>query len=465
MATTEAIKAAHPVSFLGEIHDFFMQGETHSYEFRKEQLKKLKQTILRYEEDIYAALYSDLKKSKEESYASEVGLLLSEINVALKNLRRWMQPQAAGTDLVNLPSKSKIYRDPLGVVLIISPWNYPLQLLLIPLVSAIAGGNCIVLKPSELAPATANIIEKIIKETFHENYIKVVQGDGAKVIPQMMESFRFDHVFYTGSIPVGKMIYQQAAKNLIPVTLELGGKSPAIVEPDAKLDVAARRIVLGKFLNAGQTCIAPDYLLVHESIRDKFIDKLKNTIEQFYTTDPSGSYDYGKIINERRFDKLVSYLQEGRIITGGLHDRSKLYIAPTLVDDVPENSLLWEEEIFGPIFPVRTYKTTGEAIDYVKKSNPLALYLFTSGKKKEQQWINNVPFGGGCINNAAWHFTNHHLPFGGVGNSGIGSYHGKFGFDTFTRMKPVMKTPAWFDPLVKYPPFKGKLKLFKWVIR
>jgi aldehyde dehydrogenase (NAD+) len=282
---------------IGKLEDMrrlFYSGTTKPYSFRKEQLKKFKQAILTHEEEIYAALYTDLKKNKEETYAAELGLILAEINVALKNLHRWMEPQRAGTDLVNLPSRSKIYRDPLGVVLIIAPWNYPLQLLLIPLAGAIAGGNCVVLKPSELAPATASVIEKIISSTFEDHYIRVVQGNGATVVPEMMNAFRFDHVFYTGSIPVGKIIYQLAAKDLTPVTLELGGKSPAIAEADADLTTTARRIVLGKFINAGQTCIAPDYLLVHESIKDRLVEKMKGLIEKFYTSDASVSYDYGR---------------------------------------------------------------------------------------------------------------------------------------------------------------------------
>jgi len=451
---------------LFKMNQYFHSGATRSFAFRNGQLKKLKQALLDHEQAIYNALYTDLKKSKEESYATELGLVLAEINVLLRNLRRWMQPQIVGTDLVNLPSRSRVYRDPLGTVLIIAPWNYPLQLLLIPLAGAIAGGNCAVIKPSELAPATATVIQKIMEEIFQPCFVMTVQGDGAIIIPEMMNSFRFDHVFYTGSIPVGKIVYQLAAKDLVPVTLELGGKSPAIVEKDADIAAAANRIVLGKFTNAGQTCVAPDYVLVDETIKDKLVDKLKTQIEKFYTTNAIASDDYGKIINERRFDKLVGYLSQGTILAGGQHDRTKLFIAPTIIGEVSRQSPLMREEIFGPLLPVITFANFGEAIIIVQQNaNPLALYLFTSSKKKEKEWINRVAFGGGCVNNTAWHFTNHHLPFGGVGNSGLGAYHGKYTFDTFTRLKPVMKTPAWFDPSTKYPPFKGKLKLFKWVIR
>ena len=451
---------------LHALRKYFDTGVTKPYRFRKKQLQSLKHAILKYEKEIVAALYTDLKKSAEEGYASETGLVLADINLALKNLRNWMQPRYTATDLVNIPSGSKIYRDPLGIVLIIAPWNYPLQLILMPLIGAIAGGNCAVLKPSEFAPATAAIIEKIISEIFPADYIAVVNGDGAEVVPSMMKNFRFDHVFYTGSIPVGKAVYMMAAEQLVPVTLELGGKSPAIVDADANLTIAAKRIILGKFINAGQTCIAPDYVLVHDAIRDKFVGKLKETITKFYTDNPESSYDYGRIINTRRFDKLISYIGSGKIVTGGRHDRSKLYIAPTVLEDVSLESPVMTEEIFGPILPLIGFHTTSEAIKIVEHNpNPLAFYLFSGNKKTQREWIEKVSFGGGCINNADWHFTNHYLPFGGVGNSGMGAYHGKYTFNTLTREKPVMKTPNWFDPSIKYPPMKGRLKLFKWFIR
>lgn len=423
--------------------------------------------IQSHEKDIADTLYADLKKSPEEAYATETGLLLSELNLAIKNLSRWLRPKDAGTDLPNLPSSSKIYRDPLGVVLIIAPWNYPLQLLLMPLIGAIAGGNAVVLKPSEAAPATALLIEKMIAETFSPDYINVVQGDGAEVVPAMMKNFRFDHVFYTGSIPVGRAIYKLAAEQLVPVTLELGGKSPAIIEKDANIAVAARRVVLGKFLNAGQTCIAPDYVLVHDSIKNAFVEALKTAIVKFYTADPQASHDYGKIINEKRFDALAGYLSSVKVLHGGRHNRETLFFEPTLVEIAMDPSgPLWTDEIFGPILPVISYNSFDDAKTLVlRNANPLAFYLFTSNRKIEQAWIESVSFGGGCINNTAWHFTNHNIPFGGVGNSGTGSYHGKATFDTFTRAKPVMKTPTWFDPAIKYPPFKGKLNLLKWLFR
>ncbi len=452
-------------SSLENLKKYYNSHATKPYAFRKKQLQILKQILLGKEKEIEQALYADLKKNAEETYATETGLVLAEINVTLKNLRNWMQPISAGTNLVNFPSSSKIYRDPLGVVLIISPWNYPLQLLLIPLVGAIAGGNCAVIKPSEFSPATTGLMQKLITENFSEEYIKVVTGDGAEVVPAMMKNFRFDHVFYTGSIPVGKIIYQMAAEKLVPVTLELGGKSPAIVCADADINVAVKRIGFGKFINAGQTCIAPDYVLVHNNVKEKFINKLKETILKFYSDDASNNYNYGKIINEKRFDTLIKYLAYGKIVTGGDHDREKLFIAPTVLENVSPDSPVMHEEIFGPILPVIGYNTTKEAMEIVQQNKtPLAFYLFTNNKTEEKEWM-ETSFGGGCINNADWHFTNHHLPFGGVGNSGLGAYHGKYTFDTFTRLKPVMKTPNWFDPSFKYPPLKGRLKLFKWFIR
>ncbi len=444
----------------------FESGITHSHQFRIQKLKALKKAIAENEEAIYTALYADLKKSKEEAYATEIGLVFAELNVAIKNLKQWMQPESVATDFVNIPSTSKIYRDPLGVVLIISPWNYPFQLLLNPLIGAIAGGNCVVLKPSEFATATANVIEKIITAIFPEEYITVVQGDGATVIPEMMHHFRFNHIFYTGSIPVGKLIYKMAAEKLIPVTLELGGKSPCIVEEDANITIAAKRIVLGKFVNVGQTCIAPDYIVVHQSKKQLLIEKMQYFIKKFYTENASESYDYGKIINEKRFNTLVNYLSQGTIIHGGRHQKETLFIEPTLLENVSLDSNLMKEEIFGPLLPIFTFTTVDDALAIIEhNSHPLAFYLFTNSRVKENFWMNTVSFGGGCINNTDWHFTNHNLPFGGVGNSGIGAYHGKYSFNTFTRLKPVLKTPNWFDPFLKYPPFKGRLGLFKWMIR
>jgi len=455
---------------LEKLRKYFESGATRPYSFRLDQLKKLKKAVLGHEQELYEALQLDLKKSPEESWVTEIGFLVSEINLCLKNLRQWMKPVDASTNLLNFPSKSFVLNEPLGIVLLIGPWNYPLQLLFTPLVGAIAAGNCVVMKPSEYAPATAKVMEKIIVSTFPPEYILLVQGLGSEVVPALMKSFRFNHIFYTGSTGIGRKIYQEAAAQLIPVTLELGGKSPCVVESDANLKVAARRIALTKFSNAGQMCVTPDYVLVQRSVKTELIELLKSCITQFYSNDPSVSYNYGKIVNERQFDRLISFIKGAEVIYGGKHDKAKLYIEPTILE-IPEpgnestNPLL-TEEIFGPLLPIIPFDTFEEARSIISRNpDPLAFYVFTSDKHKEERWLESIPFGGGCVNNASWHLTNPHLPFGGRGNSGIGNYHGKNSFEIFSHRKAVMKTPTWFDPSIKYPPFKGKLGLFKKIIR
>jgi len=454
------------LSSLQNLRKNFNSGITKDHNFRKEQLKKLKTSILKHEQDLYDALYSDLKKSPEESWVTEIGLVISELNAAIKNLQLWMQPEHADTNLLNLPSSSKVLKEPLGVVLIIGPWNYPFQLLINPLIGAIGAGNCVALKPSEFASATDSVMKKIIEETFPTDYILYVQGEGAAVVPEMMNNFAFDHVFYTGSTAVGKIIYKLAAEKLVPVTLELGGKSPCVVESDANIKVAARRIAITKFSNAGQMCVAPDYLLVHESVKEKLIDAIKETVKKFFSENPEQDYSYGKIINEKQFNRIAGYLSNNKIIFGGRTDKKNLFIEPTLLDDVSTNDPVMRDEIFGPVLPVFSFQSKVDALKIIEQhTNPLAFYIFTSSKQKENDWLRSVAFGGGCVNNASWHLTNHHLPFGGRGFSGTGNYHGKYSFDTFSHKKAVMKTPTWFDPAIKYPPFKGKLKLFKWIIR
>ena len=454
------------IESLDQLRAYYNSGATKTYPFRIDQLKKLKTAILNHEQEIYAALDKDLKKSPEESWVTEVGVVISELNLAIKNLAGWMRPEPVPTNLVNLPSSSRIMREPLGVVLIIGPWNYPFQLLINPVVGAIAAGNCIVLKPSESAQATERIIQKIIQATFPPNYIMVVEGDGSLVIPAMMNHFTFDHVFYTGSTAVGRIIYKMAADKLTPVTLELGGKSPCVVEKDANIHVAARRIAVTKFSNAGQMCVAPDYVLVHESVREEFLNSIKKATAQFYGENPEVNYNYGRIINQAHFDRISTYLKQGTIIYGGKTDKTKLYIEPTLITGIHPGASIMKEEIFGPVLPILSYNTMEEALSIIRSTpNPLSFYVYTSSAKKEKQWLEAVPAGGACVNNSSWHFTNHHLPFGGRGASGTGNYHGRFSFETFSHRKAVLKTPSWFDPAIKYPPFKGKLKLFKWVIR
>ncbi len=445
---------------------YFESGVTKSYSFRNQQLLKLRTALLKYETAFHKALYSDLKKSPEECWVTETGFLLSEINATIKNFKNWMADDLVPTNLLNVPSKSFVMKEPLGTILIIGPWNYPLQLLFTPLVGAIAAGNCVVLKASEFAPATSAVMQQLITETFAPEYILFTEGDGATVITEMMNNFTFDHVFYTGSTAVGKIIYKMAAERLVPVTLELGGKSPCIVESDANIKVAAKRIAMTKYSNAGQMCVAPDYVLVHETKKEALVAALKKTITNFFGDKPEESYNYGKIINEKQFNRLVNYLPQGNILHGGRTDKDSLFFEPTIMDNINLNAPIMQDEIFGPVLPIISFNTKEEAVKIIEQhKNPLAFYIFTASSSKEKNWLNSVAFGGGCVNNASWHLTNHNLPFGGRGFSGTGNYHGKNSFDTFTHKKAVMKTPTWFDPSIKYPPFKGKLGLFKWVIR
>ncbi len=448
------------------MRQYFNSGITKSYHFRKEQLERLKNAVIAHEQEIYAALYTDLKKSKEECWVTENGFFLAELNETIKNLRNWMDTTSVSTNLLNLPSSSRIEKEPLGIVLIIGPWNYPFQLLLTPVLGAIAAGNSVVMKPSEFAPATADVIEKIIVSVFPKEYVLFIKGDGATVIPAMMNQFTFDHVFYTGSTLVGKIIYKMAAERLVPVTLELGGKSPCVVEEDANINIAAKRIVMTKFSNAGQMCVAPDYVLVHESRKEALLDEMKKRMLQFFGSKPEESENFGKIINLKQFNRITGYLSEGNIVYGGRHDSAQLFIEPTLLDQVALDAAVMKDEIFGPVLPVISFSTKEEALAIIAKNpNPLAFYIFTSNTSKEKQWLSDVPSGGACVNNASWHLTNPSLPFGGRGFSGMGAYHGKASFDSFNHKKSVLKTPTWFDPAMKYPPLKGKLKLFKWIIR
>ncbi|MFP4095896.1 MAG: aldehyde dehydrogenase [Cyclobacteriaceae bacterium] len=445
---------------------FFDSGATRPYRFRKQQLKKLKSAISTYEKDISKALFMDLGKPDFESYISEIAFMHVEIDHTLKHLRKWMRTKKVSTPLTIFPASSKIIREPLGVTLIIGAWNYPFQLLLAPLIGAIAGGNAAVIKPSELTPHTARVIETLIDETFDRDYISVVQGEGSEVVPALLDRHRFDHIFFTGSIPVGSKIAQQAAKKLTPVTLELGGKSPAIVDSSANLKIAARRIAWGKFYNAGQTCVSPDYLLVEENVKDAFVEKMKEVLQEFYGEGTENNKDYTRILNEKRFDTLTAFLKQGRIILGGQHDKEKLYIAPTLMDEVKLDSPVMQEEIFGPILPVITFRKYEEAVQIIRRNpHPLSLYLFTSDKSKEKLIMEGVQFGGGAINDTIAHLSNPELPFGGIGNSGMGRYHGKYSFDTFTHQKSVIKNITWFDNKLRYPPYSlGKRKLAKWFI-
>ena len=444
---------------------YFLTGATQSYDFRLNQLKRLKKVVLESEKELYQALYADLKKTDEDAWATEIGFFLSELNDTIEHLKSWMQPNTVATNLVNQPSTSYTIQEPLGVVCIIAPWNYPFQLLFTPLIGAIAGGNCALLKPSEFAPATAKVMGKIIDALFPNNYILYLEGEGATVLPPLLTENRFDHIFYTGSTAVGKIIYKYAAEQLVPVTLELGGKSPAVISSDANLRVAARRLASPKFSNAGQMCIAPDYVLVPTELKEDLVKELIKAIQQFYGEDAAASEHYGKIINERQWARLHSYLSEGEIIYGGKSDKDSLFIEPTIMTNIHENANIMKDEIFGPILPIITYQSNEEALAVIQKNpNPLAFYVFTENKADEAYWLTNVPSGGACINNATMHITNHNLPFGGRGFSGTGAYHGKSSFNTFTHTKSVLKTPTFIDPSFKYPPYKGKGWLLKRLI-
>jgi aldehyde dehydrogenase (NAD+) len=444
---------------------YFMAGATQPFEFRLLQLQRLKKAVLENEKQLYAALYADLKKTDEDAWATEVGFFLSELNHTMKHLKDWMEPKSVATNLVNMPSTSYTIQEPLGVVCIIAPWNYPFQLLFTPLIGAIAGGNCVVLKPSEFAPATAKLMGKIVESLFPENYIQYLEGEGATVLPPLLTDNRFDHIFYTGSTAVGKIIYKYAAEQLVPVTLELGGKSPAVITSDANLRVAARRLANPKFSNCGQMCIAPDYVLVPSDLKDNLIKELIIALQSFYGADAATSEHYGKIINDKQWLRITSYLGDGEIVYGGKSNREKLFIEPTIMTGVHADAKIMQEEIFGPILPILTYESNEEALAIINKNpNPLAFYVFTENKADEQYWLTNVPSGGACVNNATMHITNHDLPFGGRGFSGTGGYHGQQSFDTFTHTKSVLKTPTWIDPGFKYPPYKGKAWLLKRLI-
>jgi aldehyde dehydrogenase (NAD+) len=447
------------------LRQYFQSGATQPYAFRLLQLQRLKQLVLDNEQALYKALHTDLKKTDEDAWATEVGFFLSELNYTIEHLKGWMQPKSVPTNLVNMPSSSFTIQEPLGVVCIIAPWNYPFQLLFTPLIGAIAGGNCAVLKPSEFAPATAAVMRRIIADLFPENYILYLEGDGAQVLPPLLTQNRFDHIFYTGSTMVGKIIYKLAAEHLVPVTLELGGKSPAVICDDANLRVAARRLANPKFSNCGQMCIAPDYILVPHHLKQALIKELIIAIQKFYGADAESSEHYGKIINEKQWSRLTTYLGDGEIVYGGKSNREKLFIEPTIMIGVQPDAKIMQEEIFGPILPILTYASKEEALAIIQKNpNPLAFYVFTENQADENYWLTNVPSGGACVNNATMHITNHELPFGGRGYSGTGGYHGKLSFDTFTHTKSVLKTPTWIDPSFKYPPYKGKAWLLKRLI-
>ncbi len=433
--------------------DFFKTHKTKNLNFRKMYLEKMQDLIQKNEDSLYEAIEKDFGKSRFDTFTTEISFILNDIKYYLKNLKSLSKPKKVSTNLTNQIGKSRIYPEPLGNILVIGAWNYPYQLSLSPIIAAMAAGNCCILKPSEIAENTMKLMAKIINENFPPEYLYVFEG-GVDETTELLK-LQFDKIFFTGSTKVGKIVYEAAAKNLTPVTLELGGKSPAIVTKDANLEVAAKRIVWGKFLNAGQTCVAPDYLLVEESIQEQFMETLVKYIKQF-DYQPNAEH-YTRIINNKNFERLLSLLDTDKIYYGGNYDRENLYIEPTILSNTNWEDDIMQEEIFGPILPVLTFSNFNIALnDILEKEKPLSAYLFSNNSEEKQHFTQKISFGGGCINDVIMHLGNKNLPFGGVGNSGIGSYHGKFGFETFSHQKAILERVNWGEPNIKYPPYSEK---------
>lgn len=433
---------------------------------RKEALIKLLDVIITHENEIIEALYSDFRKPAFEAVLTETNYVISELKDTIKNLNKWAKPKRVFPSILNFPSTDYIYKEPYGKILIIAPWNYPFQLALCPLISAVAAGNQVVLKPSELTPKTSEIITKIITKTFLVNHVEVMEG-GVEVSQKLLAQ-RWDYIFFTGSVPVGKIVAKAAAENLTPVTLELGGKNPCIIDNTANLKLAAKRIVWGKFINAGQTCIAPDYILIQKDMKNHFMEFMKLEIIKAYGENPKLSPDYARIINEKNWLRLANMIEEKKVFFGGQTNIDECYIAPTLVDETGVDSVIMQDEIFGPLLPILSYENDAEINTIISKyEKPLSLYVFTEDKKFAQKIIKKYSFGGGCINDTVVHFSNKRLPFGGVGHSGIGAYHGRLSFDTFSHKKAIVKKANWLDLPMRYAPYKDKLKsiqkLLKWL--
>jgi len=443
---------------------FFSTQKTKDISFRKKQLKLLLTEITKRENDILDALYADFKKSVYESVMTETSIVISELKNTIKKLHQWSKPKKVTPALLNFPSSAKIHKEPYGTTLIIAPWNYPYQLAMAPLIGAIAAGNTIILKPSELTPNTSKVIREIIESIYDENYITVVEG--GVPVSQALLAQRWDYIFFTGSVFVGKIIAKAAAEFLTPVTLELGGKSPCIIDETANLKLTAKRLVWGKFLNGGQTCIAPDYLLVNRKIKKEFIHFFKDEVIKAYTNTPKNSTDLPRIINTKNWSRLAKMIDNEKVLVGGKTNKEELYISPTLLDEPSLDSEAMKDEIFGPILPLISYETEEELHKVISKyDKPLAFYVFTNKKSFAQKLINKYSFGGGVINDTVVHFVNHKLPFGGVGESGIGKYHGKMSFDTFSHNKGVVTRYNWLDIPIRYAPYKGKLKKLRTLLK
>ncbi|MEY8021725.1 aldehyde dehydrogenase [Muriicola sp. SD30] len=441
-------------------HRYFNTGQTRDVRFRKGLLKKLQAEIVRQEDAICEALYADFKKPKFETLIAETQFVLAELRMIIKHLELWVKPERVPSSILNFPSSDWIYNEPYGNVLIISPWNYPFQLTLLPLISAVAAGNTAVLKPSELTPKTSSVIQKLVSAVFEPEHVLVCQGD-AEVAKSLLKE-KWDYIFFTGSTRVGKIVYESAASQLTPVTLELGGKSPCVVDETAVPAQAARRIVWGKFLNAGQTCIAPDYILVHTQMKEQLLEELIKSIKSFFGENPEESKDLARIISPAHFERLKGLLSNEKILFGGAHNCADRFISPTLVDEPSKGSKIMQEEIFGPILPIISYQNESELEAWIHAGGkPLAAYLFSRRKSFQKKFVREFSFGGGTINDTLLQISNKNLPFGGVGKSGLGSYHGKRSFNTFSHQKAVVKRGTWLDFRFKYPPYNIPMNLIK----
>ena len=428
--------------------------------YRKQCLIKLLHAIEENENEIANALYKDFKKSEFEAYLTETFIVISELKHIIKNINKWAKPKMVLPSILNFPSLDYVYKEPYGKVLIISPWNYPFQLAVSPAIAAIAAGNSVTIKPSELTPNTSALIAKIFSNLFEKSHVEVIQG-GIETSQDLLAK-RWDYIFFTGSVNVGKIVAKAAANNLTPLTLELGGKNPCIIDKNCDLDIAAKRLVWGKFVNAGQTCIAPDYLIVEKSIKENLIQKLINEIEISYSNNQQQSADYPRIISKKNWERLVNFTKQQNIVYGGKHDENELFLSPTLIDEPSLESPVMQEEIFGPILPILTYEHKNDIEQIVQKfEKPLALYVFSNDKKFSEELISKFSFGGGCVNDTLIHFANNRLPFGGVGFSGIGAYHGKLSFDIFSHQKAIVKKATWLDIKLRYAPYKNKIETIK----
>lgn len=449
-----------------EQHGYYYTGATKSAEFRQTQLLRLKSTIQKHEDDIIEALQLDLGKSEFEAYATEVGFVLDSIGYMAKHLETWMKPEQVKTPLHLQPAKSFVMREPYGSVLVIGPFNYPFQLVMEPLIGALAAGNCAIVKPSEATPNVARIIRTVLEESFPPHYVKVVEGEREEVTALIHASF--DYIFFTGSVPVGKVVMKAASERLTPITLELGGKSPAIVDQTANLELAAKRIAWGKFMNTGQTCVAPDYLCVHEAVKEPFMKILKQTIRNFYGENAQDSPDYGRIVNVKHHDRLTDILLKERdhIVYGGDFDRSDRYIEPTLLDGIQWDNPSMEDELFGPVLPIITYNDLPLLMRQIRQlPKPLSAYLFSENERAIRFFLDQLPFGGGCINDTVSHVGSVYLPFGGVGPSGMSAYHGKTSFETFTHAKSIVRKSTKLSTSLTFPPYKNKAKWVRTVLK